>query len=119
MPSSRPLVPCHTLSARVTLFVTAMSATTGRSFEMWTTDESRASVSEFGPREVERGRSLHFAPERARQAPPDRSQARRVRLHDDAHAIGPEIVKIRRPGRQALTVHGRGPRQKGSGESDE
>ena len=42
---SRPLVPAQTLSARVTLLVTAMSATTGRSLEMCATDESRISAS--------------------------------------------------------------------------
>ena len=48
-----PCVPCHTVSAAVTLFVTAMPARTGRSPEMCSSEVSRCSVVELGVGDVD------------------------------------------------------------------
>ena len=74
---------------------------------------------EFGARQVECGRALDFAPQARGSRPRTDCRPGVVCLHDDAHAIGAEVVQIGGAGRKPLTVHGLGPGQKGSGDCDE
>ena len=81
-----PLDPAQTLSARVTLLVIAMSATTGRSPEMCATPPSATQAVQVRVGEIERQGSGELAPEPPAEADAERCERALLRLHDHAHA---------------------------------
>ena len=105
---SRPVVPCHTALAPVTLFVMAMSAATGMSAEIWAKAESRASESSSARDSSSATAALQFATDQPTEmAAKPRCLSPVVRLHDDANPFA-RVAWLEQIARQAWTTLARG-----------